>query len=213
MIKCAIFDFDGTLVDSNNIKFNAFFQVTKNIPNSKKSLKQILQEPPGDRHAIFKRLSDLLYSEYQISVNDKKLSDAYTSICEEKVSSAQSIKGSEDSLEKLKLMGVKLFVSSATPEETLVNIINNRGISHFFDGIFGAPNTKEVHIQHVMKLFNLSSSEVVYIGDSETDRLAARMLDCHFVGIGDDSSRFLIKPSILLKSLHNLPKSLSLLES
>jgi len=213
MIKCAIFDFDGTLVDSNNIKFNAFFQVTKNIPNSKKSLKQILQEPPGDRHAIFKSLSDLLYSEYQISVNDKKLSDAYTSICEEKVSSAQSIKGSEDSLEKLKLMGVKLFVSSATPEETLVNIINNRGISHFFDGIFGAPNTKEVHIQHVMKLFNLSSSEVVYIGDSEADRLAARMLNCHFVGIGDDYSRFLIKPSILLKSLHNLPKSLSLLES
>lgn len=213
MIKCAIFDFDGTLVDSNNIKFNTFFQVTKNIPNSKKLLEQILQENPGDRFAIFKSLSNRLYSEYQISVNDKNLSDEYTSICEKKVSTAQSIKGSEDSLEKLKLKGVKLFVSSATPEETLVNIINKRGMSHFFDGIFGAPKIKEMHIHHVMKLYDSNSSEIIYIGDSEADRVAANMSNCHFIGVGHDSSRFLIKPPILLKSLQDLPKSISLLES
>ena len=213
MIKCAIFDFDGTLVDSNNIKFETFFQVTKNIPNSKKLLERILQEQSGDRYAIFKSLSNRLYRKYKISVNDKNLCDEYTSICEAKVSSAQSIKGSKDSLEKLKLMDLKLFVSSATPEETLVNIINKRGISHFFDGIFGAPNTKEMHIDHVMKLFDSNSSEVIYIGDSEADRVAANMSNCHFIGIGHDSSRFLIKPPILLKSLQDLPKSISLLES
>jgi phosphoglycolate phosphatase len=213
MIKCAIFDFDGTLVDSNNIKFNAFFKATKHIPNSKKILEKILKKKIGDRYAIFSHFSDTIFSEYEISVNDDKLSHEYTLICEEEVSSASNRDGFEESLTKLKLMGIKLFVSSATPEITLNRIIRKRGNSDLFDGIFGAPDSKEIHIENIKQSFKCSSSEILYIGDSEDDRLAAINSNCHFFGIGFDYSRFVIKPTILLDTLHDLPKWVRTLES
>ena len=213
MIKCIIFDFDGTLVDSNNIKSNAFFRVTKHIPNSKKILEKVLQKQVGDRHAIFSYFAHAMHREYGISVNAEKLCDEFTFFCEEEVSKSPYKDGFEESLKKLKLTNIKLFVSSATPQETLNNIIIRRGISHYFDGIFGTPDTKEIHIEKVKKLLSFSSSEVLYVGDSEPDRLAALNSNCHFFGIGLDSSRFSIKPTILLETLHDLPKSVSTIES
>jgi phosphoglycolate phosphatase len=213
MIKCAMFDFDGTLVDSNDIKFNAFFKVTRHIPNSKKIIEKVLQKQIGDRYAIFRYFAHAMYNEYEISVNAKTLSIDYTLLCEEEVSNAPHKEGFEESLKKLKLMNIKLFVSSATPQETLNNILIRRGVSQLFDGIFGTPDSKEFHIEKVKQLLSFSSSEILYIGDSEPDRLAAFNSNCHFIGIGLDSSRFSIKPTILLETLHDLPKSVSTLES
>ena len=213
MIKCAIFDFDGTLVDSNDIKFNAFFKVTRHIPNSKKILEKVLQKQIGDRYAIFSYFAHEMHSEYGISVNAEKLCDEFTLFCEEEVSKSPYKDGFEESLKKLKLMNIKLFVSSATPQETLNNILIRRGVSQLFDGIFGTPDSKELHIEKVKQLLSFSSSEILYIGDSEPDRLAAFNSNCHFIGIGLDSSRFSINPTILLETLHDLPKSVSTLES
>ena len=209
MIKYAVFDFDGTLVDSNNIKLNAFFQVTNNLPNSKAIIEEILLRDVGDRNTIFEFFSHAMYSEHGISVNINDLISNYTLLCEDEVSQAISTKDSDESLEKLLSMGIKIFISSATPEQTLNIIVNKRGNSHLFNGIYGSPNSKEMHIHNIRRLFQCHSSEIIYVGDSEVDRVAALRTNCHFFGIGHDFSRFSIKPQVLRETLHDLPKWVS----
>ena len=66
-----------------------------------------------------------------------------------------------------------MFVSSATPTNTLQRIISMRGWSGLFDGVMGSPDSKECHLRSILFSNHYSLSEVAYIGDSEIDQEAA----------------------------------------
>ena len=45
MIKFVVFDFDGTLVESNEIKRQTFFEVTDYLPGAKPLMDEVLSDP------------------------------------------------------------------------------------------------------------------------------------------------------------------------
>jgi len=54
MIKCVVFDFDGTLVKSNEIKRRVFYEVTEDIVDAVPVLDELFSVPDsGDRYNIF----------------------------------------------------------------------------------------------------------------------------------------------------------------
>jgi len=204
VIKCVVFDFDGTLVESNEIKRKTFYEVTKHIVGASDILDNILSSSnPGDRYDIF----DLLVVENRLTknffVNKMQLVNSYTKMCEYKISRAPEIKGAIRVINQLKTLGIKVFISSATPEDTLKNIVDIRGWKGVIDEIFGAPDSKIDHLQAILTKNKYSESEVVYVGDSEVDRDAALSVGCKFIGIGKDWSRFSNKPTILLNTFEN----------
>ena len=55
--RCVVFDFDGTLVQSNEIKRQAFYEVVKNIADAKPLMDEILRFPKsGTRFEVFAAL-------------------------------------------------------------------------------------------------------------------------------------------------------------
>jgi phosphoglycolate phosphatase-like HAD superfamily hydrolase len=52
-ISTVVFDFDGTLVDSNSIKRRGFFDVVADEPVSTARMQAVLATVQGDRHTIF----------------------------------------------------------------------------------------------------------------------------------------------------------------
>jgi len=211
MIKCVIFDFDGTLVKSNEIKKQVFYEVTKNIIGADDVLDRILNLPnAGDRYNIFNLLSAELNSSEGVFVDALKLSDNYTNICEYEISHTTEIHGAKKTLEELKKIGIKVIVSSATPKDTLKKIIDMRGWMNLIDMVLGSPDSKINHIEMILKQNRYLTSEIVYVGDSEVDRDAALSVGCKFIAIGEDCSRFSGKPSITLDSLENFTKELKL---
>jgi phosphoglycolate phosphatase-like HAD superfamily hydrolase len=211
MIKCVVFDFDGTLIESNEIKRRAFYEVTKNLVDAGILLDKILSYPDsGDRYDIFDTLIIELKLVREVFVSASKLSDSYTKICEYEISRAPEIKGAVKTIKELRSLGVKIFISSATPEITLQKIIDMRGWKDMINMALGSPDSKIDHLQTILTKNKYSISEVVYVGDSEIDRDAALLVGCRFVGIGKDWSRFSSKPSTLLNTLENFTTELKL---
>jgi phosphoglycolate phosphatase-like HAD superfamily hydrolase len=102
-------------------------------------------------------------------------------------------------------MGIKLMISSATPELTLKNIILKRGWGPMFSDIYGFPASKEQHVTEIMGTWQCSAENILYVGDSEIDRRAALRAGCYFAGVGNDTSRFDIIPEHMLEDLRELP--------
>jgi phosphoglycolate phosphatase-like HAD superfamily hydrolase len=211
MVKCVVFDFDGTLVKSNEIKRRAFYEVTRGIIGADIVLNEILPSPKaGDRYQIFDTLSKELMLSQGINVDATALSEDYTNICEYKISLVSEINGAVKTLKKLRSLGISVFISSATPEVTLQKIISMRGWGNIIDNVLGSPDSKLDHLQRILTENKYSISEVVYVGDSEIDREVALLVGCKFIGLGKDWSRFSSKPSTLLNTLENFTTELKL---
>ncbi len=211
MVKCVVFDFDGTLVESNEIKRKTFYEVTKDILGADTILDEILSSPDsGDRYSIFNSLISELKITKEVFFDAVQLSDFYTRMCECRISSAPEIKGATKTIKELKRLGIKVFISSATPEITLKKIIDMRDWKKMIDMVLGSPDSKTDHLQAILLENKLSISEIVYIGDSEVDKNSALLIGCKFIGIGRDWSRFSSKPPILLDTLETLVTELKL---
>lgn len=209
MIKCVFFDFDGTLIDSNNIKRKTFYDVTQNFEGADKILDKILSSADaGDRNDIFNFLTEELNLKKNIQIHAEDLINSYTKKCEHRISNAQEIKGAHKALIELKNKGLMLVISSATPQRTLNRIIELIGWSGLFYQVMGSPNSKLEHVKKVLFENNFSNEEVIYVGDSEIDRQTAFNSGCKFIGIGKDLSRFKSKPKIFLNNLDNLLKEI-----
>jgi len=211
MIKCVVFDFDGTLVESNEIKRQTFYKVTKDISGADLMLDNLFSmSDSGDRYSIFSALISGLKKRNNLNISASYLSNVYTKICENEISKAPEVPGALSTLQELKKRKIKLFLSSATPVDTLQRIVSMRGWGEIFEGVMGSPKSKEDHLKLILSSNNYSLSEVVYVGDSEVDQEASLFVGCKFIGIGSDYSRFKSRPTVLLSTLKKLTKELEL---
>ena len=214
MIKTIVFDFDGTLVDSNEIKRELFFEVSERfIPDSSPRMEIILKESSQKtRKDIFAQL----LKDFGIYVEETSGSfppshiitamiDSYTVLAEKRVSEAAEIEGAGKVLQELSDEYL-LFINSATPTKTLKNIIHNRGWSSLFREIYGSHKSKIQNLQTIGQKMKLIPTDILMIGDSESDYISSKSYGCHFIGYNYIGS----KDQLTIKSLHDIKSAINI---
>jgi len=180
-IQCVVFDFDGTLVDSNFIKKEAFFYIVSDLRDGRKILEEILCGPKvGDRHDI---LSRFVAQCGLPSSTTSDLATLYTDLTEKLVSECPFMPGAEETLRILNDRGYRLYINSATPDASLERILRQREMAGWLSGWFGSALSKADNLQKIAARESLAAKDLVFVGDGADDQEAALAVGCLFVPV------------------------------
>lgn len=177
MIRCVVFDFDGTLVMSNAIKREGFFAVTAGVEGGRAAMEALLADPPGDRYAIFAAFAA------RFGLDAGELAESYGAWCEAEILAAPERPGASDLLARLTRDGLRLWINSATPEAPLRGVVKRRYPPGTFDGVLGGHARKVPNLRAVMRAEGLAPEEILMVGDGFDDRDAAAEIGCRFAGL------------------------------
>ena len=109
MFSTFIFDFDGTLVDSNLIKSEAYTSVLSNRDQASLMLK-VLEEVKGDRFTVYRSFVDRAHKEnVSLNLNFEDLVGLYSSKVDKEVSCCKSIDRAEELLKNSKSIKRKSY--------------------------------------------------------------------------------------------------------
>ncbi|MFH1310132.1 MAG: HAD hydrolase-like protein [Candidatus Omnitrophota bacterium] len=181
MIKAVIFDFDGVILESADIKTEAFRELFSKYPEKiEKIVEYHLLNAGISRYVKFRYFYENILGRSLSKEKELKLGDAFSKIVLEKVLSAPFVKGALEFLTEPNFC-YNFFIASGTPEEELHSILRERNIDKCFKEAHGSPKTKPDVINDILHRYNLVNSEAVYVGDAESDRKAAEETRVFFI--------------------------------
>lgn len=206
-IKAIIFDFDGVIAESVNVKTEAFAELYK--PYGDKVVKKVVDHHVS--HGGISRYKKFrLYHKKFLSQNindDKvnKLAHKFSKMVVNKVVEAPYVVGTYEFISN-DYKNYDFYISSGTPQKEINKIAKKRNIAQFFKGIYGSPTSKDEHTKKIMEKNNYQNDEVVFIGDAPSDRKAAKNNDIYFIARVDDEKSILKNEKNNIGNLNNLSK-------
>lgn len=192
MIKTIIFDFDGVLVESFDIKTIAFarlFEVEGD--NVVRRVVEYHRAHGGvSRYEKFRYYYRELLKRELTEERFQELCSRFSELVLQEVVKSPYVLGAKEFLDT-HASRIPCFVTSATPEQELLAIIRQRGMEHYFRGIYGAPKSKSDAVEEILVQENIEPLEALYVGDAFADYDAAVKNQIHFVARCDPNNRVL----------------------
>ncbi|MEO5338541.1 MAG: HAD hydrolase-like protein [Magnetospirillum sp. WYHS-4] len=182
-VGAVLFDFDGVLAESAEIKAWAFDKLYEDFPEAVRAGARAHHAA----HAGISRLEKIRHvhrSFLGIEPSDGEVADwgrRYNALVEDAVVAAPWVPGARVFVEAHH-RGLPLYVVSGTPEDELRRIAERRAMAHFFKGIFGSPRHKAPIIRDILAAEGLAPGRVLFIGDATTDSTAAAATGLRFLG-------------------------------
>lgn len=206
MIKAVIFDFDGVLVESVDIKTKAFAKLFE-------SEGEAVVEKVVDYHlknagvSRFEKIRYIYQNMLKRDLSEKIFDDfcqQFSHLVVDEVVSAPYVKGAKEFLDSYSNKYM-CFIASATPHDEIEEIIKRRQMQRYFKGVYGSPKKKGDIVREILAAYTsvhssqstvsqplvLSVQSFVYLGDALSDYQAAKDNSIRFIArINNNKSIF-----------------------
>ncbi|NPE27418.1 HAD family hydrolase [Methanococcoides sp. SA1] len=181
MYKAIIFDFDGVILESLDIKTKAFVSVYHKYPECADAITHYHLNNGGiSRYKKFVHINNNIIG---ISIDEKemeRLAKAFSSAVIDEMIKCPFVNGA---LEFLKTYSDKfnIYIASGSPQDELRSIIEKRGIGEYFTGVYGTPKSKPDIITAILEEMNINFKDAIFIGDAMTDYDSAKETNIDFI--------------------------------
>ena len=181
-IKAIIFDFDGVIVESMDMKTEAFGHLFRNYPEDviNKVVKLHLDNGGMSRFEKFKIIYRDFLNKNLSKEEEARLGKEFSDFCYEKMLTLPYVKGAKEFLEK-HYQNYLFFIVSGTPHEEINRIVDARQLRKYFKEVRGTPGSKGEFSKMILKEYNLKPTETVFIGDAPTDYVGAEEAGVKFI--------------------------------
>ncbi len=224
MVSCVVFDFDGTLVDSNPIKRGAYVDIFEEVVPKhqvdawKQLVKRTVREHDKDDRfgvigAILHRAKDagLDHSLPENSAHEHidVLAARYNEICKIGAGTCAEMPGAVNLLDRLRSAKIEMHINTGTPLAAIKEVLGMRGWLHYFASVHGRESGKTGALNQIMIASDLPSSEVVMVGDDDADIIGAREAGCRSIGFRHATSKVTLEPDRTITGLAQIESILT----
>ncbi len=180
-----VLDFDGTLVDSNEIKFRAFDRCFADAGDRREEIAAYCRRGHHiPRDEKFRHVYERILGRAYTPDARERLHRAFEAATTTAIVAAPEIAGAGDFLAHA-ARGHVLALLSSTPHAVLETIVTARAWRDHFKVVKGAPVDKREWLLQRRGEMALASDEVVMFGDTAEDAAAAAAAGIAFVGVGE----------------------------
>lgn len=179
--KTFIFDCDGVILDSNEVKTQAFREVALAYGEGPARELSAYHKKNGgvSRFLKFEHLFRVILKRRECEGDIARAAERFGTIVLRKLLECPLTRGCEDFLRSLP-EGARRFVVSGGLENELRQVFAARGLDRYFDGIYGSPRSKEDILRHLQEEGRLVPP-AVFFGDSRYDREMGGRFGLEFV--------------------------------
>lgn len=179
-----MFDFDGVLVESVDVKTRAFAALYEEHGKEVAAavVAHHLAHGGLSRFEKFRHCHRVFLGRDLSAAEERVLGERFSVLVEDAVVASAWIPGARDFLETWRGR-LPMYVASGTPEAELLRIVERRGMARYFAGVRGAPATKGELIAGFARAEGVSPERVLMVGDSTTDYEGALEAGSGFVGV------------------------------
>ncbi|MEZ5633441.1 HAD-IA family hydrolase [Nitrosomonas sp.] len=182
--EAIIFDFDGVIAESGEIKTQAFAELYR--PYGEAVVAEVVKYHTAhgglSRYNKFRHFQQhLLHKAPLTPEQEQELDRRFSELVVEAVVAAEAVPGA-DELIRQQVDRIPLFVASGTPETELKVIVERRGLTPYFKQVRGAPKLKPELIAEILSEHGLNPNGVLMIGDAMADYEGAQANNTAFLG-------------------------------
>lgn len=184
-LSLIVFDCDGVLLESMDIKSMAFRRVGERLGSEAADRLVMYHHMHGgiSRFKKFARILEDMGREVTDEVLDA-LNKEFVAAAYEAMQHCPLVPGVLEVLERWHGR-VPLYVASGAPEDELRTILEKRGLSEYFSGIFGSPAAKSSILRSIVERTGVCAFDMLMVGDSRIDLSAAETAGARFYGRGE----------------------------
>jgi phosphoglycolate phosphatase-like HAD superfamily hydrolase len=181
-IAAIVFDFDGVILESAEVKTDAFCELY--AEHGAEIVERVRAHHLANLGiSRFKKFAWIAENVLGRPLEDDgaALGRRFTDLALARVLAAPFVPGAEAALAALAARGLPMFVASGTPHDELAMIVARRGLLPMFREVHGTPAEKPAIVAGLLARHGLAAERVLFIGDGMTDYKAARAAGTQFL--------------------------------
>lgn len=179
-----VFDCDGVVLQSNQVKSNAFAAALDGEPAEAVAAFVAYHKAHGgiSRYQKFAHYFEHMQPREHAKAATQQALEKYAAIVQNELLHCPLIPAVEQYLQQLNQAGIPCAINSGGDEQELHGVFATRGLTPYFQHIFGSPTGKQENMQRLKALGFMQGAGVMF-GDSKSDWLAAQAFGLDFVFI------------------------------